>query len=60
MTEPLSAFLVGWVAGDRPGPVRAAGLGLIVLALLVALRSPADAAAQPASNADRPDLQPAG
>jgi drug/metabolite transporter (DMT)-like permease len=40
MTEPVSAVLVGWLAGDRPGLVPTAGLGLIVLALLVALRAP--------------------
>ena len=40
MTEPLSAVLVGWVAGDRPDLVSAAGLGLIVLALLLAVRTP--------------------
>ena len=39
MTEPLSAVLVGWAAGDRPGPASAAGLGLIVLAILFALRT---------------------
>ena len=42
MTEPLSAFVVGWAAGDRPGPLGTAGLGLVVLAVLLALRATRD------------------
>src|SRR4051794_1734878 len=44
MTEPLSAVLAGWTVGDRPGPVGGVGLGLIVVAILLAVRTPADPA----------------
>ena len=56
MTEPLSAVLVGWTVGDRPGPVGAVGLGLIVVAILVAVRTPVPdggASARPASSGRR-------
>lgn len=47
MTEPLSAVLVGWAAGERPSPAPTAGLALIVLALLLTLRtSPGEVAAR--------------
>jgi drug/metabolite transporter (DMT)-like permease len=49
MTEPLSAFLVGWAMGDRPGSLPAAGLGLVVVAILLSLRAPTDAHAVRAS-----------
>jgi len=42
MTEPLSAVLLGWTVGDRPGPVDGVGLCLIVVAMLLAVRTPAD------------------
>jgi hypothetical protein len=59
MTEPLSAVLVGWTVGDRPGPVGGVGLGLIVVAILLAVRTPADpvpdgdASARPAPSGRR-------
>jgi drug/metabolite transporter (DMT)-like permease len=59
MTEPLSAVLVGWTVGDRPGPVSGVGLGLIVVAILLAVRTPADpvpdgdASARPAPSGRR-------
>jgi drug/metabolite transporter (DMT)-like permease len=59
MTEPLSVVLVGWTVGDRPGPVGGVGLGLIVVAILLAVRTPADpvpdgdASARPAPSGRR-------
>jgi drug/metabolite transporter (DMT)-like permease len=59
MTEPLSAVLVGWTVGDRPGPVSGVGLALIVVAILLAVRTPADpvpdgdASARPAPSGRR-------
>jgi drug/metabolite transporter (DMT)-like permease len=40
MTEPVTAMLVGWMAGERPSTHQATGIGLITLAILLAVRAP--------------------
>jgi len=40
MTEPVIAVLVGWLAGERPTAHQATGIGLLTLAILLAIRAP--------------------
>jgi drug/metabolite transporter (DMT)-like permease len=40
MTEPVIAVLVGWMAGERPTAHHATGIGLLTLAILLAIWAP--------------------
>jgi drug/metabolite transporter (DMT)-like permease len=47
MTEPVIAVLVGWLAGERPTAHRATGIGLLTLAILLAIWAPKRANTHP-------------
>lgn len=40
MTEPVVAVLVGWMVGERPTAPHATGIGLLSLAILLAIWAP--------------------
>jgi drug/metabolite transporter (DMT)-like permease len=47
MTEPVIAVLVGWMAGERPTAHHATGIGLLTLAILIAIWAPKGSNTQP-------------
>ena len=52
MTEPVIAVLVGWMAGERPTAHHATGIGLLTLAILLALWAPKRSNARPVCRTD--------